>query len=118
MAGLGKSEGRRAALKPDALPASIKALFWDTSTRSLRWDRDREQIMSRILVSGPWETVKWLRTRAGDEAIRGWIERHEGRGLSPQQLRFWQLILDIPARRVNRWLRSEGRQVWDRRTAP
>ncbi len=73
--------------------------------------------MGRVLASGPWETVKWLRTRAGDKAIRQWIERHEGRGLSPQQLRFWQLILDIPARRVNRWLRSEARSVWDRRAA-
>ncbi len=118
MADAGKSEGRRATPKPDALPASVKALFWDTSTRSLRWDRDQEQIMSRILASGPWDTVQWLRTRAGDEAIRQWIERHEGRGLSPPQLRFWQLILGLPARRVNRWLRSEGRQVWDRRTAP
>ena len=106
------------ALMADALPASVKALFWDTSTRSLRWDRDQEQIMGRVLASGPWDTVKWLRTRVGDEAIRQWIERHEGRGLSPRQLRFWQLILDIPARRVNRWLRSEARSVWDRRTAP
>jgi hypothetical protein len=100
------------------LPASIKALFWDTASRSLRWDRDREQIMSRVLASGPWETVQWLRARAGDEAIRDWIERHEGRGLSPQQLRYWQLMLGISARRVNRWLRSDRRRVWDRRTQP
>jgi hypothetical protein len=36
----------------------------------------------------------------------------------PQQLRFCQLILGIPARRVNRWLRSVGRSVWDRRRKP
>ncbi len=118
MASADKSEVRRTAPRQDALPAAVKALFWDTSTRSLRWDRDREQIMGRILASGPWNTVQWLRRRAGDEGIREWIERHEGRGLSPQQLRFWQLILDIPARRVNRWLKSEGRQVWDRRLCP
>jgi hypothetical protein len=102
----------------DPLPAPVKALFWDTSSGSLRWDRDRDQIIGRVLASGPWETVRWLRARAGDEAIRIWIEEHEGRGLSPQQLRYWQLMLGIPARRVNRWLRSEGRQVWDRRTRP
>ena len=102
----------------DSLPTTIKALFWDTPSGSLRWERDRDQIIGRVLASGPWETVQWLRARAGDEAIRTWIELHEGRGLSPQQIRFWQLILGIPARRANRWLRSEGRQVWDRRTRP
>jgi hypothetical protein len=100
------------------LPSSVKKLFWDLNPRALRWDRDREQIIGRILASGPWETVKWLRSTAGDEAIRSWIEEHEGRGLSPRQLRFWQVIVEIPRRRVDAWLRSEGRQVWDRRTFP
>jgi hypothetical protein len=66
-----------------SLPSSVKKLFWDLNPRALRWDRDREQIIGRILASGPWETVKWLRSTAGDEAIRSWIEEHEGRGLSP-----------------------------------
>lgn len=100
----------------NALPAPVQALFWDVASHSLRWDQDRELIMSRILASGPWETVRWLRAEAGDEAIRGWIEKHEGKGLSPPQLRFWQLVLDLPASRVDRWLRSERRGIWDRRT--
>ncbi|HEY8019803.1 MAG TPA: hypothetical protein VIH93_01805 [Thermoanaerobaculia bacterium] len=72
-------------------------------------------IIGRILASGPWETVKWLRSALGDDAIRGWIEKHDGRGLSPQQLRYWQLVLGIPRRRVDAWLQDERRQVWDRR---
>jgi uncharacterized protein DUF6922 len=87
---------------------------WDLDARSLRWKRDRETIIGRVLASGPWETVRWLRSIAGDETIRGWIERHEGRGLSPRQLRFWQLVLGIPARRVDAWLSDERRKVWDR----
>jgi hypothetical protein len=106
----------RSGTSAEALPAAIKALFWDTASGSLRWDRDRDQIIGRVLASGPWETVQWVRARAGDEAIRLWIEQHEGRGLSAQQLRFWQLIFGIPARRVNRWLQSDRRQVWDLRT--
>jgi len=100
----------------DELPAPVQALFWDVASRSLRWDQDRELIMGRVLASGPWETVRWLRDEAGDEAIRSWIEKHEGKGLSPRQLRFWQLVLDLPASRVDQWLRSERRGVWDRRT--
>jgi uncharacterized protein DUF6922 len=78
------------------LPASVRDLFWDLDPRSLRWDRDRELITGRVLISGPWETVQWLRATIGDQAIRTWIEEHERRGLSPRQLRFWQLILDNP----------------------
>jgi len=109
---------RRASRSRGSLPASVKALFWDYAARSVRWDRDRELIIGRVLASGPWDTVKWLRTQAGDEAIRAWIQEHEGRGLSPRQLRFWQLILEIPSRRVDAWLKSERRRVWDHRTHP
>ena len=101
-----------------SLPTAVKKLFWDLDTRHLRWERDREMIIGRVLASGPWDTVKWLRSTAGDEAIRAWIEEHEGRGLSPKQLRFWQVILEIPRRRVDTWLRDERRQVWDRRAHP
>jgi hypothetical protein len=62
--------------------------------------------------------VKWLRAQAGDDAIRAWIEKREGRGLSRQQIRFWQLMLDLPSRQVDSWLQSEERKVWDRRTQP
>jgi hypothetical protein len=100
----------------DPLPAQIRSLFWDLDPRELRWERDQEQIIGRVLASGSWDAVTWLRKRAGDDAVREWIERHQGRGLSPRQLRFWELILDLPHRRVDEWLRSERRQVWDRRT--
>lgn len=117
MSGMENANGRPARSR-SLLPDPVKKLFWDLDPRSLRWERDQEMIIGRVLASGPWETVKWLRSAAGDEAIRGWIEPHEGRGLSPPQLRYWQLVLDIPRRRVDAWLKSEGRQVWDRRTCP
>jgi uncharacterized protein DUF6922 len=98
-----------------ALPAPIRQLFWDLNPGALRWDRDREMIIGRVLAVGTWSAVQWLRQRTDDETLKDWILRHEGRGLSPQQLRFWQLILGLPARRVDAWLRDERRQVWDRR---
>ena len=103
----------------EPLPASIEKLFWDMKPHSLSWDRHRDQIIGRVLASGPWETVQWLRSRTGgDDAIRNWIEKRKGRGLSPRQLRFWQLVLGLPAGQVDQWLRSETRQVWDRRIHP
>ena len=104
-----------AARSTNSLPLQVKKLFWDLEPRFLRLDRDQGTIIGRVLASGPWETVQWLRAVLGDDAIRGWIEEHEGRGLSPPQLRYWQLMLGIPKRVVDAWLRSEGRQVWDRR---
>ncbi|HYU34338.1 MAG TPA: nucleotidyl transferase AbiEii/AbiGii toxin family protein [Thermoanaerobaculia bacterium] len=96
----------------------MRKLFWDTNARSLRWDRHREAIIGRVLATGTWTDVTWLRKTIGDPDLREWILRHEGRGLTPQQLRFWQLLLDLPRREVDRWLQSESRQVWDRRTGP
>jgi hypothetical protein len=95
----------------------IKSLFWDLDPHELQWERDREQIIGRVLAAGSWDAVTWLRKRAGDDALREWIQRHQGRGLTPRQLRFWELIFELPHRQVNAWLRSEGRQVWDRRTS-
>lgn len=95
----------------------VRSLFWDLDPRDLRWERDREQIIGRVLAEGSWDTVKWLREQAGDDALREWIERHQGRGLTPRQLRFWELIFELPHRQVDEWLRREGRQVWDRRAA-
>jgi hypothetical protein len=97
------------------LPVRLRALFWDYSFAKLRWPRDRELVVNRILQSGAWEDVKWLRSEFGDAALRVWIVRRRGRGLSPQQLRYWQLVLAIPRRQVDAWLKDLARQVWDRR---
>jgi hypothetical protein len=99
----------------DKLPVSLRALFWDYDFETLTWEDDRDLITARVLASGTWEAVIWLRSRLGDRALRDWIERYQGRGLSPQQLRFWELILGLPHRQVNAWLAASRRQIWDKR---
>jgi hypothetical protein len=100
------------------LPAMLRALFWDYDFETLTWENDQSLITARVLASGTWEAVTWLRSRAGDDTLRDWIERHQGRGLSPQQLCFWELVLGLPHRQVNVWLAAKGRQIWDKRTHP
>jgi len=56
-----------------------------------------------------------LRSRVGDQAIRDVIERTEARGLSPQRIRFWQLVLRLPARRTDAWVRKARESTWARR---
>ena len=74
------------------LPKMLRPLFWDYNFDTLTWEEDRELIISRVLISGSWDAVTWLRSRAGDQYLREWIERLQGKGLSPLQLRFWELI--------------------------
>jgi hypothetical protein len=97
------------------LPEMLRPLFWDCDFDRLDWLRDRDFVTGRILVHGPWEAICWLRGEVGDEGVRDWIVDHEGRELSRQQIRFWELILDLPADLVATWLQSESRKIWEGR---
>ena len=97
------------------LPGVLKGLFWDYDFAALDWAADRNLIIGRVLTSGSWDAVTWLRSTLEDNALREWIEVHRGAGLSPQRLRFWELILELPHRQVTMWLAEEGRRIWDRR---
>ncbi|MBI4558660.1 MAG: hypothetical protein HY706_13855 [Candidatus Hydrogenedentes bacterium] len=97
------------------LPKRLQAFFWQYDFPALRLKRDLELVVSQILQVGDWGSIKWLRRRVGDEVVREWILRRRGAGLSPQQLRYWELILKLPREEVNAWLAEPHRQVWDRR---
>ena len=97
------------------LPKMLRPLFWDYNFDILTWEEDRELIISRILISGSWDAVTWLRSHAGDQYLREWIERLQGKGLSPLQLRFWELILGLHHQQVNTWLSSDRRKIWEKR---
>jgi hypothetical protein len=58
-----------------------------------------------------------MRNRYGDGAIRDWLQRHQGRGLSPARIRFWELILRLPRRQAESWVRTACRSTWHGRTA-
>lgn len=91
------------------------SLFWDQDFRALTWEQDHNHITARILASGGWDAVAWLRARWGDRALREWIESRCGERLRPQQLRFWQLVLGLPARQVDAWLAAAVRSDWENR---
>jgi hypothetical protein len=103
---------------PTKLPIMLRPFFWEYDFNILDWEKDREFIIGRILSSGNWGAVKWLRSHVGDLRLQKWLERHEGDGLSPQQLRFWELILGLSYRQVNAWLATERRKVWEKRANP
>lgn len=107
----------KSAKRPE-LPVLLRPLFWDYDFRTLTWENDRDLIIARVLAAGTWEAITWLRASLGDQTLREWIEHHHGSGLSPRQLRFWELMLNLQHRQVNAWLRAEGRKIWDQRVNP
>ena len=96
----------------------MAALFWDYPGRRLSLARDRELVIRRILAEGGLQHVRFVRRRVGDEAIREVLLRSRARGLSPERIRFWQLLLDVPARVANPWVTSARAGTWARRRRP
>src|SRR5512147_882158 len=94
------------------LPRKLKPYFWDYPFSELSLRTDRDLIIRRILTSGSWEAIRWLRHEIGDENLKAWLVAHRGRGLSPRQLRFWGVIFDLPSRQVNTWVQAANQFPW------
>lgn len=103
------------ASTPNPLPEALRRWFWDCDFDALTWEEHRDFVVRRILSVGTWDAVCWLRTNVGDPALRQWIEQHQGRGLSSQQLRFWELVLDLAPDLLDTWLASPERRIWEGR---
>lgn len=105
-----RSKQQRSRLRP-----TLRPLFWDHDFARLDWKTDFDLIVGRILAVGPWDAVRRLYRRLGPAALRQWLVRRRGAGLSPRQLRFWETVLHLPRRQVDTWLAQPARQTWDRR---
>jgi hypothetical protein len=100
------------------LPDALTPFFWDCDFRALDGQRDADFVISRILASGTWDAIRWLRREYGDTQIRECIMQHRGRGLSSEQLRLWELLVGLPADAVNEWLSSVERRTWEEAGVP
>ena len=106
---------RRVAKATGPLPTGLRSLFWDLPSVRLTLERDRDLIVSRVLRSGGWREASILRRLIGDAGLRDWILRSNARGLSPAQVRFWELILDLPKKKADAWVDSARASVWESR---
>lgn len=97
------------------LPEHLKPLFWDVDFLALDWEAERDFIVRRILQTGSWPAVRWLRSTLDDDVLRTWILAHHGGRLAPRQLRFWELVLDLPASEVADWIARAKDNPWERR---
>jgi hypothetical protein len=99
----------------DPLPKHLKPIFWDFPFSKLSFVKDRDLIIRRILSHGSWDAILWLKKKTGDENLKKWLIAHQGRGLSPRQLRYWGLIFDLPDRVINNWVDSAKENPWGKR---
>jgi hypothetical protein len=106
---------RKVSRRVRLLPSKLKPFFWDHDFHRLRWEEDRDLIIDRLISHGDWNALIWLRSRVDSAILRDWLLKKQGAGLSDRQLRFWELILELPHRQVNEWLKDKGRMVWERR---
>ncbi len=109
------SERATTHVEESGLPGHLRPLFWDVSFSPLAWPQDRDFVVGRVLAEGDWDAIQWLRGRIGNRGVREWILRHTGRGLSPQQIRFWELILGLPVDLADAWVARARQGVWERR---
>ena len=94
------------------LPELLRPFFWEHDFERLSWRADRDFIAERILTRGTWPAITWLRKRMGKAGLRDFLLASKGRTLTPRQLRFWQLILDLPEQEVSAWIDAKRGSVW------
>ena len=99
------------------LPPFLIPLLWDVDPAVIDAEAHRGFLIGRILSTGTLESIRWARVRYGDDVIREWIVRHEGRQLTGPQIRFWETVIGLPADRVATWLASPERKIWEDRAA-
>lgn len=111
-----KSDGN-AGHAPEILPDWLTSYFWDVRVAGIDAIAHQDFVIGRILSVGSIDALRWARRRYGDDAIREWIVRHEGRQLSSPQLRFWETVIGLPSGRVESWLARPERRLWEGRAA-
>lgn len=97
------------------MPALLRPLFWDHRGRQVGLDTDRDFVVRRVLAEGSWGQIRLLRRKVGDEKMREVLLASRARGLSPARIRFFELLLDLPAARANAWVRAARAGPWARR---
>jgi hypothetical protein len=92
-------------------PELVRDLFPGYRLEDLRLDRDLDLVMLHVLGRGSAKHKAWLVRRFGDEAIRNWIVRSRGRGLTVDQMTGW-----VSPSTARRWqAQSPYARVWENR---
>jgi hypothetical protein len=104
-----------ASTASDRLPEFLRRFFWDVPADALTWATWRNFIIGRLLRNGDGHAVEWLRAQLGDAALAEWLCANAGGRLPPARLRYWQLVLSLPAVDVDKWIAQHRGESWGTR---
>lgn len=93
----------------------MRQFFWDYEGGQPTGPGRDGTVMARLLQQGGLAASRWLRDTYGDDALRHFIVKRRGRGLSPKRLRFWGLVLGLPRGQVDAWVAASRAQPWHTR---
>jgi hypothetical protein len=80
------------------LPERLRPLFPGYRFEDITLPEQVDLVMLHVLSQGGVEDKRWLVRRLGNDAIRRWIVKHRGRGLTVKQMAPW-----ISERTAGRW---------------
>lgn len=112
-----KKRSRKASADA-SLPEFLRPLFWEVEFHQLSPETHQSYICLRIIEHGDLQALRWMVSYYGKPRLRRWLMEREGRGVSPRALRFWQYILKIPKRTVDKWLQSRSEPLWPPHSMP
>jgi len=108
-----RSEIARAAARArwGGLPDRLRPLFPGYHLKDIRLPEHFDLVLLHVLTRGGRDDVRWLVRRFGDAAIRRWIVRHRGRGLTVHQMSPW-----VSVRTARRWQEDNpAALLWENR---
>ena len=100
------------------LPEAVRRCLWDVDLGTFASAKWRDFVIGRVLGSGDWPAVLWLRSDVTAHELARWLLTHRGRGVLPQRLRYWQLMLSLPAGDVDAWIAKAKGESWGARCSP
>jgi hypothetical protein len=93
------------------LPELLRPLFPGYKLESFKLPEDVDLVMLHVLTRGGEAHMRWLARRFGDQGIRRWIIRHQGRGLTVKQMSPW-----VSVETARRWQQKNAYALlWENR---
>ena len=78
----------------NALPASVRRLFWDIELSDLQLDAHSDYVLERVMQKGGYEAMMWLR-RAYTVEVMAEFLRRKGERLAPRERAYWHVIAGL-----------------------
>ena len=99
------------------LPKPFHTLFWDYDPDSINIIAHRDFIMGRIMESGSWDSMKWLRKTYSKDQIYSFLINRGKRILPLRELNYWLYVIGLSSQKREELLRevSQPDHVWKKR---